>query len=223
MSIEGAFCLPRKSFVLDVKFQLPADGISIIFGPSACGKTTLLRCIAGLETPQQGHFKIKDLCLYDHQRKINLPPHQRSIGYVVQDGGLFSQLTVAQNLYYGYKRTPPNKRKISYQAIVADLKLESLLKRMPQNLSGGERQRVALARALLMSPQLLLLDEPVSALDHPSKQSILETIIMIQKKLKLPIIYVTHDKTELMQLADHVLCMDAGKVISSDTPETIAL
>ena len=214
MSIDGSFYLPRKTFTLDVQFQLPADGISVIFGSSASGKTTLLRCMAGLEIPEQGYFKIKDRHLYHHQRDINIPPHHRMIGYVFQDGGLFPHLTIAQNLCYGYKRTPPEKRRIEYQEIVTDLKLEPLLKRMPQGLSGGERQRVALARALLMSPQLLLLDEPISALDYPSKQSILKIITSIQKKLKIPIVYVTHDKTELMYLADYVLYLDAGKIIA---------
>ena len=206
--------LPRAAFHLQVNATLPGRGITAIFGPSGCGKTSLLRAIAGLEDNalQQKHSRIqvKDSVWFSATQC--LPTHQRRVGYVFQEASLFEHLTVQKNLVYGFKRNQPAQA--HFDELVQLLDLAPLLTRNTNNLSGGERQRVAIARALLASPALLLMDEPLSALDQQRKQDILPYLERLQHYLAIPMIYVSHALDEIVQLADHLLLMDNGKIIA---------
>jgi molybdate transport system ATP-binding protein len=211
--IQARFLIRRGAFTLDVDFELEAQGVTAVFGPSGCGKTTLLRAIAGLEKAEGGLFRIGDKTW---QEGDNFRPvHKRSLGYVFQEASLFPHLSVRENLDYGLKRTPLSERKVSFERAVELLGLSELLERRPEKLSGGERQRVAIARALLSSPELLLMDEPLAALDLQSKKAILPFLKRLHRELNIPVIYVSHSADEVAQLADRLLLMDAGRVIAS--------
>ena len=213
MTIDAHFQLEREHFTLDATFSVPARGITALFGPSGCGKTSLLRAIAGLEKNARGHFRIGETVWQDELRC--LPTHQRALGYVFQEASLFEHLSVQQNLKYGFKRTPIGQRQIPFGQAVELLGLESLLKRQSNQLSGGERQRVAIARALLTSPQLLLMDEPLAALDHQRKQEILPFFERLHAELDIPMIYVSHAPDEVARLADYLVLLDNGRVQAS--------
>lgn len=211
--IQGRFQLTLGQFNFDVNFQIPGRGITAIFGHSGSGKTTLLRCIAGLERATAGFLQINDHCWQDDSKGIFLATHQRSLGYVFQEASLFPHLTVKQNLEYGLRRTPLAQRKIALVEVIELLGISLLLSRRPDRLSGGERQRVAIARALLTSPQLLLMDEPLTALDDQSKAEILPYLEKLHEELAIPLLYVTHSQQELMRLADYMLLMNQGQLI----------
>jgi molybdate transport system ATP-binding protein len=213
VTIDAHFQLTHEHFGLDATFSVPARGITALFGPSGCGKTTLLRAIAGLEKNARGHFRIGDTVWQDASRC--LPAHQRAVGYVFQEASLFAHLSVRQNLEYGFKRIPIEQRQIPFEAAVELLGLESLLPRQSSQLSGGERQRVAIARALLTSPQLLLMDEPLSALDHQRKQEILPFFERLHAELDIPMLYVSHSPDEVARLADYLVLLEAGQVQAS--------
>lgn len=213
MTIDTHLQLDRKHFTLDAKFSVPARGITALFGPSGCGKTTLLRAIAGLEKRAHGHFHIGDKVWQDTVQR--LPAHQRAVGYVFQEASLFVHLSVRKNLEYGFKRTPAEQRQIPFEQAVDLLGLEPLLHRYSSQLSGGERQRVAIGRALLTSPQLLLMDEPLSALDHQRKQDILPLFERLHSELDIPMIYVSHAADEVARLADYLVLLDNGRVQAS--------
>ena len=199
----------RPDFTLEVELDLPGQGVTVLFGPSGCGKTTLLRCLAGLESAS-GHITVAgETWLDDHSRR---PVHQRPLAYVFQEASLFPHLSVTGNLYYGYRRTPRRLRQIHPPQVEAWLGLETLRERFPHQLSGGQRQRVAIARALLTSPQLLLMDEPLSALDQASKQDILPYLERLHRELAIPVLYVTHSPEEMARLADHLVVMADGRV-----------
>ncbi len=219
--IKARFNIIRDDFVLDVSFHIPAKGITALFGPSGCGKTTLLRAIAGLEKCPASYLKIGDKLW--QKDEFYVPIHQRSLGYVFQETSLFPHLSIQQNLEYGFKRTPPEQRKISFQQAVDLLDIGNLLQRTPNNLSGGERQKVAIARALLTSPRLLLLDEPFNALDVKSKEEILPFLERLQKQLEIPMIYVSHSPTEVARLADHLILMDGGKILATGPTEDLLI
>ncbi len=210
MSIAVQFHLKRDHFVLNVDLQLPEHGITAIFGPSGCGKTTLLRAIAGLEFCDNGHLSIGET-VWQNAHRVT-PAHQRSLGYVFQETSLFPHLNVEQNLLYGFQRRQNRAKSISIENASGLLGIEHLLKRSIGFLSGGERQRVAIARALLTNPQLLLLDEPLAALDIQSKNEILPYLERLHQELSIPIIYVSHSIDEVARLADHLVLMDKGKV-----------
>lgn len=213
MNIEAQLHLNRDNFTLDSAFSTPARGITALFGPSGCGKTTLLRSIAGLEKETRGHFRIGDTVWQDDS--TFLPTHQRALGYVFQEASLFAHLSVQQNLEYGFRRISAEQRRIPFEQAIDLLGLEPLLSRRPTQLSGGERQRVAIARALLTSPQLLLMDEPLAALDHPRKQEILPYFERLHAELEIPMLYVSHAPDEVARLADHLVLLDAGRVQAS--------
>ena len=201
------------NFTLDVDFSMPGHGITILFGPSGCGKSTLLNCIAGLEQADEAYFLLND-ALYDStQQQFKKACHERRIGYVFQDSRLFPHMNVKNNLLYGYKRLDDAQQTINYDDIVKKFSLLPLLHQYPQQLSGGQKQRVALARALLSNPQLLILDEPLSALDHASKHELLPYLERIHQELTIPVIYVSHDLTEVLQLGDYIIVIDNGKII----------
>jgi molybdate transport system ATP-binding protein len=211
MSLHLQFNLTRADFALNADLQLPGRGVTALFGPSGCGKTTLLRCIAGLERAS-GSLTVNEHLWQDATHFV--PTHQRAIGYVFQEASLFPHLSVRGNLQYGMKRTSSNG-KVAIDPIIDLLGIRALLDRKPEGLSGGERQRVAIARALAVDPKLLLMDEPLAALDLKRKQEILPYLDRLQATLEIPILYVTHSPDEVVRLAHHLVVMDAGSVVAS--------
>jgi len=190
------------------------QGITALFGPSGCGKTTILRCVAGLQR-MAGQLQVGTETWQDDARRLFLKPHRRPVGYVFQEAGLFRHLSVRRNLEYGLTRIAPGERRVR-PAEVADLMgIEDLLERRPDHLSGGQRQRVAIARALLISPRLLLMDEPLASLDRKSKQEILPYLERLHDELAMPVLYVSHAPDEVARLADHLVLLEAGRVRAS--------
>ncbi|MFA5628199.1 MAG: molybdenum ABC transporter ATP-binding protein [Thiohalomonadaceae bacterium] len=218
--ITARFRVTFPGFSLEVDLELPGHGVSALFGPSGCGKTTLLRCIAGLQQAD-GKLLIGDAVWQDASSFV--PVHQRPLAYVFQEASLFPHLSVRDNLLYGYKRISREQRRVVFDEAVAWLGLEELLKRDPGSLSGGQRQRVAIARALLTSPRLLLMDEPLAALDLKSKADILPYLERLHDELDIPVIYVTHSPDEVARLADHLVMLEGGRVLASGSlTETMA-
>lgn len=215
-----AFQLDRGNFQLDVAVKAPAVGVTALFGRSGCGKTTVLRCVAGLERAS-GHCRLDGETWQDDARGLFLKTHRRPIGYVFQEASLFSHLSVRGNLEYGMKRVPAHARQIGFDEVVDLLGIRPHLGRDPRGLSGGERQRVAIARALLTSPRLLLMDEPLSALDHASKQDILPYLERLHDNLQIPVIYVSHSPDEVARLADHVVLLSNGRIRAMGTTSEI--
>ncbi len=211
-SINLCFSTSFDDFSLDVDLTLPSHGISTLFGHSGCGKTTLLRCIAGLQ-PAEGHLTIGEEVWQDADHFM--PVHQRSLAYVFQEASLFPHLSVKKNLLYGFERIPEDQRRVAFDDAVSWLGLEELLDRNPDKLSGGQRQRVAIARALLVSPRLLLMDEPLAALDIKSKKEILPYLERLHDDLDIPVIYVTHSPAEVSRLADYLVVLEGGRVIAN--------
>ncbi len=203
--------LTRQGFTLNVDLALPGHGITALFGASGSGKTTVLRVLAGFEPAATGRICVQGDVWQDSAQGIFKPVHQRALGYVFQEASLFEHLTVLGNLQYGFKRTPAAERSQGWGATLALLGIEHLLGRWPHELSGGERQRVAIARALAASPRLLLLDEPLAALDRARKADILPYLEQLQKELALPVILVSHAVEEVTRLADHVVFMAGGQ------------
>lgn len=199
--IDCQLHVQQGQFVLNQTFQSDQSVIGL-FGASGSGKTTILHSIAGLITPQTGWIKIQDQLWFDQSQRINWSIQQRRVGLVFQDAQLFPHKTVMQNLVFGFKHIQPQQRRFEVDYIVELLKLDHLLHRMPIKLSGGEKQRVALGRALLYSPKLLLLDEPLSALDAAHKAEIIPFFQQVIQEIKIPMLYVSHDKSEIEQLTD---------------------
>jgi molybdate transport system ATP-binding protein len=202
-----------STFTLQVDVTCPYP-VTAIFGPSGSGKTTLLNLISGLDHPDTGEIILNDTVLYSTSQHINLPPEKRRIGYVFQDDLLFPHLTVRQNLLYGYHLQKSQNQRFEPQAIIDLLELQLLLTRYPQNLSGGEKQRVALGRAILASPQLLIMDEPLAALDQSLKDRIIPYLRNIRTHLNIPILYVSHSVAEILQLTGQVLVLQKGQVLA---------
>jgi len=215
--------MDRGAFQLDVDLDLPLHGISALFGHSGSGKTTVLRAIAGLERAPGGVVARGDEVWQDDARGVFVPVHQRAVGYVFQEASLFPHLSVRANLEFGRKRVPVHERRFALEPVTALLGIENLLERRPDGLSGGERQRVAIARALLASPRLLLMDEPLAALDLRRKLEILPYLERMHAELAIPIVYVSHAPDEVARLADHLVLLDAGKAVASGPlTETLA-
>jgi molybdate transport system ATP-binding protein len=212
--IEANLNLRRTDFDLDVALQLPAQGISVLFGPSGCGKTTLLRALAGLDRAR-GRFALETEVWQDDSTGHWLPTHQRALGYVTQEAALFPHLDVRANLEYGRRRSGPAAKRFALDAVVDLLGIDALMQRRPSTLSGGERQRVAIARALATAPRLLLMDEPLAALDAQRKAEILPYLERLHRELALPIVYVTHAMDEVARLADHLVLLQAGRVLAA--------
>ena len=200
---------------------LPPRGVTALFGPSGSGKTTVLRLLAGLEPRGRGRIALGDTMWQDDRAGIRLPTHRRPIGYVFQEASLFTHLTVRDNLAFALKRARSTERPIGVDDAVAWLGLEHLLDRHPERLSGGERQRVAIARALLAQPRLLLMDEPLSAVDADGRDAILDTLERLPEWLGVPIVYVSHSIEEVARLADHLVLMSAGRVLASGPTNTV--
>jgi molybdate transport system ATP-binding protein len=213
--IQVAFRGTLGNFSLDTNFTAPATGVTAIFGPSGCGKTTVARCLAGLQY-LPGSFCAIDGDVWQDASTFR-KAYQRPIGYVFQEASLFSHLSVKRNLLYGAPRRMnlPGPEGIGLDEVIELLGLAKLLERSPQNLSGGERQRVAIGRALLSQPKLLLMDEPLSALDRTTRNEILPFLERLHERLSLPVIYISHDMTEIERLADHLIVMQHGKVVAA--------
>ena len=213
-----ALSLDRPGFRLEVDLSLPARGISVLFGPSGSGKTTLLRTVAGLEQAT-GRVRIGDSVWQDSAQDRFVPTWQRDLGYVFQEASLFEHLSVGENLRYGLKRVRSAGAEQALDAALSLLGIAHLQERSALTLSGGERQRVAMARALATEPRLLLLDEPMAALDIARKQEILPWLERLRRELQIPVLYVTHSVDELTRLADHVVVLQQGRVLSSASPQ----
>lgn len=201
----------QGTFVLAAAFAIDTRAAAL-FGPSGGGKTTILDAIAGLRTPRRGAIAVNDRVLFSSAERINLPPHHRHVGYVPQDVALFPHMNVRRNLLYG--RHPGVSPDL--ERVVSMLEIEKLLDRRVTELSGGERQRVALGRALMSGPSILLLDEPLAAVDVPLRRRILPYLRRVRDELRVPILYVSHDREEVEELADHVVLVESGRVTGVD-------
>ena len=206
----------QQGFRLCVDFSLPS-GITILFGASGAGKTTMLDCLAGLETPDSGMVRSADSVLFDGAQGTNVPVHRRRIGYVFQDLALFPHLSAEENIAYGVNGRV--RRPIA--AILDSFRISHLRNRRPAEISGGERQRVALARALVTDPCLLLLDEPLAALDAPTKSKIIEDLRAWNRSHGIPILYVTHSRDEVFALGERVLVLEKGRIVAQGTPHEV--
>jgi len=209
VSIAARFRIDHAGFSLDVELELPGEGVTALFGPSGSGKTTLLRCVAGLERTPGGFLSVNGDVWQDD--RLFLPTHRRPLGYVFQEASLFPHLTVERNLAFGLKRVPAGSRQVDTDHLVDLLGIAHLLGRRPDKLSGGERQRVAIARALFTSPRLLLMDEPLAALDPQRKAEILPYLERLHRELSIPVLYVSHAPDEVARLADTLVLMEDGR------------
>jgi molybdate transport system ATP-binding protein len=218
LQLRKRFANAGRDFTLDVGFTL-APGVTIIFGPSGAGKTTLLDCIAGLTKPDSGKIAVGDRILFD--RETSLPAQSRTIGYVFQDLALFPHLTVGDNVEYGLSRVDRSERRKRSDAILESFRISHLRERKPAEVSGGERQRVALARALVTDPRVLLLDEPMAALDAATKSKIIDDLRAWNTIHGIPILYVTHNREEVFALGDRVLVLENGRIVADGTPHGV--
>ncbi|NQW03843.1 MAG: molybdenum ABC transporter ATP-binding protein [Acidobacteria bacterium] len=207
-------------FTLDVRFTAP-PGITMLFGASGSGKTTLLRCLAGLHRPDAGRVTIGDRVVLDRTAGIDVAARERGLGYVFQHLALFPHMTVEHNLHYGLAHFHMSVRRERTREIAASFKIAHLLARKPGEISGGERQRVALARSLVTNPRLLLLDEPLSALDHVTKSRIIEDLRAWNAARGLPILYITHSHREVFALGEHVIALKGGRILAEGTPQEV--
>ncbi len=219
--IEVRFRKQLPGLALDIAFTAAARGITALYGRNGSGKTSIIRAIAGSLRPDQGRIVAGDRLFFDSQSGVDMPIHERRVGYVFQDSRLFPHLTVRSNLMYGYKRSS-GARRFGFQMAVDLLGIGHLLQRRPHNLSGGERQRVAIGRALLSQPSLLLMDEPLSSLDPPRKSELLPYIEGLRDEFGLPILYISHAFNEVVRLADQLVVVDGGKVLRSGSVFEIA-
>jgi len=210
-------------FALHAQFETPTPGVVALFGRSGCGKSTLVNLISGLLRPDEGLVQVEDTVLTDTRSGVSVPVERRRIGYVFQDARLFPHLSVLGNLRYGQKRAAHAPQVIGFDEIVTLLGIERLLDRRPHTLSGGERQRVALGRALLSQPRLLLLDEPLAALDVAKREEVLPYLEVLRDRLSIPMIYVSHQFDEVLRLATHVVLLDSGSVLAQGSVSEVSL
>lgn len=208
------------AFHLEVAFRADAPIVGL-FGPSGAGKTTLVNAIAGIGKPSRGRIQVNDDVLFDSARAIHVPAERRRVGYVFQDALLFPHLTVLGNLEYGHRLRRPSERVIPQERVIELLGLSPLLQRKPRTLSGGEKQRVAIGRALLAQPRLLLMDEPLAALDVARKAEILDYVQRLRDELAIPIVYVSHSIAEIARLADTVVVLADGKCLAAGDVEDV--
>ena len=219
--LEVDLSVRRGDFRLEARFSAPTPGVIALFGASGAGKSTLVNAIAGLTPVAPGQLRVDATTWLD--ARTNVPTERRRIGYVFQDARLFPHLDVLGNLAYGERRAPTSGRFVERDAVVALLGLSGLLARGVQQLSGGERQRVALARALLAQPRLLLLDEPLAALDVARREEVLPYLEKLRDRYAIPMLYVSHQYEEVLRLATYVVLLEAGRVIGANTPAAISL
>ena len=210
----------NAGFTLEVEFAIPA-GITILFGASGAGKTTLMDCIAGLHAPQRGRIEAGGTVLFDSAMGVNLPPERRKLGYLFQSPALFPHMTVEQNVEYGLASLPVAERQKRTAEILQSFHIAGLAERRPGEISGGERQRVGLARSLVTHPRVLLLDEPLTALDAVTKARIVDDLREWNRQQGVPILYVTHDREEVFGLGERVLVLEKGRVIAQGLPQEV--
>ena len=210
----------RVSFSLDASFVV-RQGIGVLFGPSGSGKTTILRSIAGIAVPDEGRIELGEHIYFDSEKGINLPIQRRRVGFVFQDYLLFPHLTAAQNVAYGIGSATPKGRRDRALELLDLLGIAYASDRRPQQLSGGEQQRVALARALGSDPVILLLDEPLSALDAATRLRLMGEIIDLQRKSKIPFLYVTHSPADAVRVGDSALILSAGRIVQEGKPAEV--
>jgi molybdate transport system ATP-binding protein len=213
----------RDGFTLEAEFEAPTPGIIALFGRSGCGKTTTINIISGLLAADEARIELDGTVLEDTRAHVSIPAERRGTGYVFQDGRLFPHLSVLGNLRYGLKRTRATRQIIGFEQIVSLLGLQSLLQNRPNRLSGGEKQRVSLGRALLSQPRLLLLDEPLAALDAARREEVLPYLERLRDNLSIPMVYVSHQFEEVLRLATHVVLMDAGRVLAQGSLNEVSL
>ncbi len=221
--LQIQFARQQGSFKLDVSITAEQSGVIALFGRSGCGKSTTVNLVAGLVSPDSGHLQLDDEILFDSARNINVLSERRRIGYVFQDARLFPHYTVAGNLRYGLHRTQDHLQRFGFDTVVELLGIGHLLQRRSFQLSGGEKQRVALGRALLSQPRLLLLDEPLASLDQARRLEVLPYLERVRDELKLPMVYVSHQFEEVLQLATHVVLMDHGRILAQGALPEISL
>jgi molybdate transport system ATP-binding protein len=215
----------QGDFVLEIADRSQVEVLGL-FGPSGGGKTTILEAISGLRRPARGQIVVGGTTLFESGSGVDVPPRFRRIGYVPQDGLLFPHMSVRGNLLYGIRQEstndqPTRGQPVDVNAVASMLEIESLLNRRIQGLSGGERQRVALGRALMTRPALLLMDEPLAAVDRARRERILPYLLRIRRELHVPLVYVTHDADELTQIADRVLVIVEGKIVRAGPPAEV--
>jgi molybdate transport system ATP-binding protein len=218
--IRKSFPTPEREFSLDVDFSA-APGFTILFGASGSGKTTLLDCVAGLATPDAGRIAVGERVLFDPGARTNIPVAKRGVGYVLQDLALFPHLTVEQNIEYGIAHLAGSARRQRASAMLQEFRIDHLRRQRPAKISGGERQRVALARTLVTDPCVLLLDEPLAALDAATKSKILDDLRRWNRAHGIPILYVTHSREEVIALGERVLVMEQGRIIAQGSPHEV--
>jgi molybdate transport system ATP-binding protein len=218
--IRKSFLNREGSFHLNVHFRALA-GFTILFGASGAGKTTLLDCIAGLTDPDDGRILVGGEDLYDSEFKMNVPAWKRRIGYVLQDLELFPHMTAEQNVAYGLRQLDAAERQARSREMLASFRIDHLRDRRPAQISGGERQRVALARTLVTEPRALMLDEPLAALDRPTKSQILADLRQWNHHYRVPILFVTHSREEVFALGQEVIALDAGKIVAQGLPRDV--
>jgi molybdate transport system ATP-binding protein len=216
-SIELAY---GTSFRLQLEIT-ESPGITILFGASGAGKTTLLECLAGLARPDRGRIVVGNTTLFDNEQRIDLPPQRRRCGYLFQTLALFPHLTAQENVEYGLFSLPQSERRSRSSAILESFRIAGLAARKPDSISGGERQRVALARALVINPAFLLLDEPLSGLDAATKGRIIDDLRAWNRDHAIPILYVTHDRSEAFGLGDRVCVLEKGRIVAEGTPQEV--
>src|SRR6202790_894349 len=214
------FAAQAREFILEAEFRA-APGFTILFGPSGAGKTTVLDCIAGLAKPDSGRIAIDDRVLFDAAQGTNLPVAKRRVGYVFQNLALFPHLTVEKNVQYGLANFPQVERRGRASAILQAFRISHLAQRYPREISGGESQRTALARTLVTDPAVLLLDEPLAALDAPTKAKIIDDLRQWNHAHRIPILYVTHSREEVFALGERVIVLDAGRIVAQGTPHDV--
>lgn len=213
--------LQRADFALDVKLQLPSQGITALWGPSGCGKTSLLRCVAGLERPHAGYVNIAGAIWQDDAHGVFFPAWKRSVGYVFQEHSLLPHLDAQANMRLGLRHRLATEDAALVESLIQVLDIGHLLKRRVHELSGGERQRIAVARALLMQPRILLLDEPMSALDAERRQEFLPWLMSLREIIRVPVLYVTHSAEEVVKLADHLVVLRKGQAVADGPLESV--
>ena len=208
----------QGEFDLDVGIEIGAGEFVALFGPSGVGKTTLLRCLAGLELPDQGQISVENISWFHSASRLNIAPQQRRVGYMFQDYALFPNMTVRGNLEFALRKGADKKR---VDQLLEMMELGELQQRKPETLSGGQKQRVALARALVSEPSLLLLDEPLSALDQPIRARLQDEILRLQRHFGITTIIVSHDVGEVYKLASRVMVMEAGHIKQQGAPAEV--
>ena len=209
-----------SQFTLEVQLAV-AGGFTILFGASGAGKSTLLDCIAGLQTPDEGTIAIGETILFDSQSRVNLPPSRRSVAYLLQSLALFPHMTVEQNVQYGLASLNKADRDVRSGDVLESFRISSLVQRRPNEISAGERQRVALARALVTRPRVLLLDEPLTALDAVTKARILDDLRAWNRRHRIPILYVTHDREEVFALGESAIVLEEGRIVAQGSPHEV--